>query len=161
MSFLSFLRRATATTLLLTLPNLALAGDFMIKNPYVRSSSATAVTGAAFMTIMNNTGQDDRLIAAHTGNAKRVELHTHAEDANGVMKMSEIEGGIAIPAGEMHMLKRGGDHVMLMGVTAPLVQGEEIELTLTFESAGEVTVTVPIDHERKAEHGSKNHSATN
>ncbi|MGB7241499.1 MAG: copper chaperone PCu(A)C [Sulfitobacter sp.] len=160
MSFLSFTRKITATALFLALPGLALAGDLTIKDPYVRSSSATAVTGAAFMMIMNGSDTEDRLIAAKTGAAKRVELHTHTEDANGVMKMTEIEGGIVIPAGEMHALQRGGDHVMLMGVTEALVQGEEIELTLTFEKAGDVTITVPVDHTRKAKHGQA-HSATN
>ncbi|KIN61851.1 Copper(I)-binding protein [Sulfitobacter noctilucicola] len=146
-----------ATALSLTATSL-FAGDIMVKDPYVRSSMATSVTGAAFMTLMNHGDTDDRLIGASTDVAKRVELHTHIEDANGVMKMTEIEGGIPVPAGGMHVLERGGDHVMLMGLTSPLVQGEELAVTLTFEKAGEMEVTIPVDHERKPEHGAMGHS---
>ena len=152
-------RHFTAGAAALVLSATALiAGDIMIKDAYVRSSTPSSKSGAAFLMLMNHSDSDDRLIAARTDVAKRVELHTHQEDANGVMKMMEIEGGIALPAGGMHALKRGGDHIMLMGLTAPLVQGEEITMTLTFEHAGEVEVSIPVDRERKANHGSMDHS---
>lgn len=154
MTFTRLISAAIAATILAT--TAAYAGEITIKDPYVRSSTPTSKTGAAFMTVMNDTDSDDRLIAATSDVAGRVELHTHIEDANGVMKMTEIEGGIAIAAGEMHVLKRGGDHVMFMGLTGPLEQGSEITVTLTFEKAGDVEVQIPVDHERKPDHGTMN-----
>jgi hypothetical protein len=62
--------------------------------------------------------------------------------------MREVEGGIPLPAGETVMLERGGLHVMLMGLTAPLEDGADVDLTLVFETAGEVAVTVPVDRNR-------------
>ena len=47
------------------------------------------------------------LISASSDIAERVELHTHIEDANGVMRMVEIEDGFAMEAGETIMLQRG------------------------------------------------------
>ncbi|MGC1495395.1 MAG: copper chaperone PCu(A)C [Sulfitobacter sp.] len=135
----------------------AFAGDIMIKDPYARSSTANSKSGAAFMMLMNQTDSDDRLIAAASDVSGRVELHTHKEDANGVMKMTEIEDGIPIAAGEMHAMKRGGDHVMFMGLNGPLVQGSEITVTLTFEKAGDIEVKIPVDHERKPDHGAMSH----
>ncbi|MFT6675126.1 MAG: copper(I)-binding protein [Sulfitobacter sp.] len=155
MKMTRFITAATAACFLLTAP--AFAGDIMVKDPYVRSSTKTSVTGAAFMTLMNHSDQDDRLIGASSDVAKRVELHSHTEDANGVMKMGEIEGGIALPAGAMHMLERGGDHVMFMGLNRPLVQGDEITVTLTFEKAGDMEIKIPVDHERKPAHGAMSH----
>lgn len=134
------------------------AGDIMVKDAYVRSSTPNSKTGAAFLMLMNTGDADDRLIAASSDVAKRVELHTHKEISDGVMQMIEIEGGITVPAGGMHMLQRGGDHVMFMGLTAPLVQGEDVTVTLTFEKAGNVDVVIPIDHERKPDHGAMKHS---
>ncbi|MEL7092015.1 MAG: copper chaperone PCu(A)C [Pseudomonadota bacterium] len=131
--------------------------DMMIMDPYARSASPVAKSGAAFMVLHNMSDTDDRLIAASTDAAARVELHTHIENDDGVMQMREVEGGFAIAAGEKHMLARGGDHVMLMGLTGPLAQGAEIEVTLTFEQAGDVTVTIPVDNERKAAHGGHGH----
>ena len=124
----------------------------------MRSSTPSSKTGAAFLMLMNHGDADDRLIAAETEVANRVELHTHKEDDNGVMKMMEVEEGFVVPAGGMHHLKRGGDHIMLMGLTRPLEQGEEIAVTLTFEQAGEVEVIIPVDRERKPDHGGAGHS---
>lgn len=149
-----FAAHAAAFTFLATS---AFAGDLMVKDPYVRSSTPSSVTGAAFFMLMNHGEQDDRLIAASSDVASRVELHTHTEDTNGVMRMGEIEGGIPLPAGGMHHLKRGGDHVMFMGLTEPLVQGEEITVTLTFEKAGDLTVQIPVDHKRKPQHDGMDH----
>ena len=150
MTLTRFFSAAIAATFFATS---AFAGDIMIKDPYVRSSTPTSKTGAAFMTVMNQTDSDDRLIGAASDVAGRVELHTHLEDANGVMKMTEIEGGIPIAAGRMHELKRGGDHVMFMGLNGSLEQGSEITVTLTFENAGDVVVQIPVDHDRKPDHG--------
>lgn len=135
-----------------------LAGDIMVNDPYMRSSTPSSVTGAAFLVLMNHGDKDDRLIAASADVAKRIELHTHLEDDNGVMKMLEVKEGFAIPAGGMHHLKRGGDHIMLMGLTRPLEQGENIPVTLTFEKAGDVEVMIPVDRERKPAHGAMDHS---
>lgn len=136
----------------------ALADGLMIKDAYVRSSTPTSKTGAAFFQIMNHGDQADRLIGVQSDVARRVELHTHIEDANGVMKMREVEAGFPIPAGGMHALERGGDHVMFMGLTQSLEQGSEITVTLTFEKAGEMVVRIPVDHARKTTGGHGSHA---
>jgi len=132
----------------------ALAGDIShirIDDAYARASNTMA--GAAFMRITNTSDTDDRLIAVFADVSERVELHTHIEDANGVMRMIEVKDGFAIPAGGTHRLERGGDHIMFMGLKAPFEQGGTIDVTFTFEEAGDVTVEVPIDLERMDGHG--------
>lgn len=144
------------TTLALTLPALA---DIEVKDAYARSSGPMAMAGAAFMEIVNTGDEDDQLIAVSVGVAKKVELHTHIAGDDGVMKMREVDGGFTIPAGGSHMLKRGGDHVMFMGLTESFDQGKVIPVTLVFEKAGEVTVEVPVDLERQdaMDHGKMDH----
>jgi len=63
--------------------------------------------------------------------------------------MLHVEEGFAVPAGETLMLARGGKHVMLMGLTAPLENGATVPLTLTFEKAGDITIDVVVDRDRK------------
>lgn len=157
MSFKSTFLAAAAA---LSLATVAFAGDtIMVGDPYARSSTSKSTSGAAFMVLKNTGTQDDRLIGARADIAKRVELHTHIEDANGVMQMIHIEGGIPLPAGQEHGLKRGGDHVMFMGLTQALEQGDTISLTLTFEKAGDVTIEVPVDQTRKpGQHGKMHNS---
>jgi copper(I)-binding protein len=60
---------------------------------------------------------------------------------NGVMKMRQIDDGIAIPPGKTVQLAPGGFHVMLIGLKAPLNADENYQVTLTFEKAGKVNLT--------------------
>ena len=137
---------ATAMTLF-ALP--LMAQDIKIVDAYARASAMMSKSGAAFMVIENHGAADDRLVAAASDVAELVELHTHKEDANGVMQMVKVEEGFAIPAHGSHALARGGDHVMLLGLTRQLNDGDTMALTLTFEKAGEVKVDVPVDLQRK------------
>lgn len=126
------------------------AAEIVVKDAYARSSNAMA--GAAFMAIENTGPEDDRLIGAASDAAQRVELHTHRDMGGGVMKMLHVEEGFALPAGETHMLMRGGDHVMFMGLNGAMEQGDTVTVTLTFEKAREQVVEIPVDLERKPDH---------
>ena len=135
------------------LPALALAltaspvlAEIEIEDPYARASNPMA--GAAFMVIRNTGEADDRLLSVSSEAAKRVELHTHSESDNGIMKMHHVEEGFPIPAGGAYPLERGGDHVMFMGLTEPFEAGDTVSVTLHFEHAGEVALDIPVDLER-------------
>ena len=125
------------------------ADGIMIHDAYARSAGKMAKAGAAFFMIKNETYWDDRLIDVKSTAAKKVELHTHVDQGGGVMKMVHVEDGFAIPAGGMHMLKRGGDHVMFMGLNSAWEQGDLLPLTLVFEKAGEIDLDVQVDLERQ------------
>ncbi len=60
-----------------------------------------------------------------------------------MMTMQPVDS-VPVPAGETVELKPGGYHVMLLDVQKELVPGDTIEVTLTFELAGEVTVTAEV-----------------
>lgn len=127
----------------------AFAGpQISIEDAYARAAGMNAMAGAAFMRIVNNGDEDDRLVAARSDIAKRVELHTHIEGENGVMQMTEVPEGWVIPAGGEHVLKRGGDHVMFMGLNQALNQGDTVAVTLVFEKSGEIPVEIPVDLKR-------------
>jgi len=139
------------SSLVLALPTLA--ADIMVQDPYARANGKTAKAGAAFMQIMNSGAEDDRLIGAASDIARKVELHTHNIDDNGVARMMHVPEGFVIPAGGMHSLQRGGDHVMFMGLNQTMDHGKIVTVTLTFEKAGDVVVEIPVDLERMPAHG--------
>lgn len=143
---------AGAVALASVLPAFA---EITIEDAYARSASPMAKSGAAFMMIKNS-GEADRLIAASSDAAARTELHTHLEGENGVMRMVHVEEGFELPADGMIAMQRGGKHVMLMGLNAPMEQGATVTVTLTFEKTGDVVVEVPVDLERQ-DHGGMNH----
>jgi len=117
--------------------------SIVVEDPYARATPAGALSGAVYMTLDNKTDAADRLIGASSNVAAQVQIHEMSM-ANGVMQMRQIANGLPIPAGESIVLKPGGYHVMLIGLRQRLTAGESLPLTLTFEKAGNISVTVPI-----------------
>ncbi|TPE51438.1 copper chaperone PCu(A)C [Amaricoccus solimangrovi] len=110
---------------------------------FTRATRPGAPVAGGFMVITNATGRDDRLVGARSPAAGVTQLHEMAM-AEGVMRMRELAQGLPIPAGATVALRPGGYHVMFMDLKAPLVEGARIEVTLTFERAGEVTVPLAV-----------------
>lgn len=155
-----------AATLALTAAFPALAhttGGMQVKGAY---ATATPQAGAVYFTIENHSPGDDRVVSATTEVAGKAELHTSKADANGVMRMAPIDGGITVPQGEKHELAPGADHLMLMDLKQKLRPGDTFPLTVTFETFGPVTVEVTVvkpgesapaeDHSAHTGHGTTN-----
>jgi len=120
-----------------------------VTDAWARSSSAMASAGAAYATITNTGSTADALIGASSPAAATVEVHETvaigSPDASGggMMGMQPV-ARVEIPAGGSLQLKPGGYHVMLIGLVKDLKAGDTIDLTLTFEKAGEITVTAQV-----------------
>ena len=132
-------------------------GALTIASAWARPSIGKHSNSAAYM-LIKNTGAADRLMAASTAQAGKVELHTHIQDGD-IMRMRKIVGGVAIPAQGSLALKPGGHHVMIMKLKTPLLKGSMLPLSLTFEKAGTVTVhaTVSMQAVGTGHHGMKGH----
>jgi copper(I)-binding protein len=120
------------------------ASDIEITDQTLLVSGPMAKSAAAFMTITNAAHVDDLLISVTSDASKKTEIHTHIMSDDGIMQMRHVPGGLGIPAQGEHVLERGGDHVMFMGLVKPLRDGDAVELTLIFENAGEVQITLPV-----------------
>lgn len=140
-----------------------------IFSAWARTSPANVKRGAAYMRIENTTADKLLTAAVDSSVAGKAEIHEVVPDtsmssmpptsddhsdhgsmpgmgstpANMPMKMQEVEF-IEIPANHVVELKPGGYHVMLLDLAKPLEKGQSFELTLTFEKAGDVKVTVPV-----------------
>jgi copper(I)-binding protein len=112
-----------------------------ITNAWARATAPGVDVGAVYMTIEGGAGSD-RLLAGSTTRAAMVHLHA-VEEQDGIAKMRPIEA-VDVPAGQRVELAPKGTHVMLMGLDKPLAAGESFPLTLSFEKAGELTVTVAV-----------------
>lgn len=132
------------------------AGELEVSGAWARNSPMVATAGAVYLEITNGGEADDALTAASVDAsvAGEVEIHETVAtmpsdggmgDASGeaMMEMRPVDE-IAIPAGETVALEPGGYHIMLVELAEPLEVGDEIELTLTFEEAGEVVVTAEV-----------------
>lgn len=119
-----------------TLMNLA------IGQPWSRALPPTAQTGAVFVTI-HNQGPDERLLAASSPIANKVELHTHLMQGD-LMQMVQVESIEIIGHGGQQQLKPGGYHIMLIGLQQQLREGERFPLRLSFANSGEIELQVEV-----------------
>jgi periplasmic copper chaperone A len=137
----------TAVTLPL-LANAALADDYKlgtleISQPWTRATPKGAETGAGYLTVKNTGSEPDRLISATLSDATTADLHQMTME-NGVMKMREIPDGIQIKPGETVTLKPNEYHIMFKGLKQPLVKGQTVAGSLTFERAGSINVEFQV-----------------
>ena len=140
-----------------------------VSDPWARESTSVQDAGAAYFTV-NAGAEGDTLLSVSVDSsvAAMAELHevvevemstttmgdmssTTMEGMGGETTMGGITGmamqpveSVAIPANGSLEFKPGSYHVMLMGLTAPLEVGNTFDLTLHFEKAGDVTVTVEV-----------------
>lgn len=112
-----------------------------IKDAWVRAPMGAGAPGAAYMTIVGGSS-DDALIGVSSPISPDVQMHETVMKDN-QMAMQQVQQ-FAIPANSTFELKSGGNHIMLMGITQELKEGDTVELRLTFESAGEIVVQAPV-----------------
>ena len=130
-------------------------GQIEVDDLWVRASAPGQSNGAGYMDIDNDAKAEDRLLSVTSDAAERVELHT-VQTENGVSKMRQVEGGIALPADTEVKLSPGGYHVMFIKLKAPFKDGATVPATLKFEKAGEVAVqfkVMPASHNPGMSHG--------
>ncbi len=120
------------------------APALQVTGAYASVPRPNAPSGAVYMTIENPTATDDRLLSVSASVAAKAMLHTSSLSADGMMQMLDLSEGLPIPAKGTTTLARGADHVMLMGLSRPLADGDRFTLDLTFETAGKVVVIVTV-----------------
>ncbi|REJ04147.1 copper chaperone PCu(A)C [Microbacterium bovistercoris] len=99
---------------------------------------------AVFGTLVNKGGDDTTVVSAQTEAAEMTELHETVQNDAGEMTMRPIEGGLPLAHDAKAVLEPGGDHIMLMGLTAPLKAGDEVTVTLTFSDDSTYEFTAPV-----------------
>ncbi len=124
-----------------------------ISEAYARAASPNAKSGAIFFIIENGTDVEVLLSGVKTDVAKRAELHVHKENKNGVMSMMKIEGGLKIAPKSALIFKRGGQHIMLMGLKQSLENGTIIPIELVFQDKS-AQLKITVDNDRPIEHSS-------
>lgn len=115
------------------------AGALTVTDPWVKATD-TDMTGV-FASIENTSGHDVVIESATVEGASMTELHETIVQSDGSSLMQPVEGGFAIADGETLTLEPGGNHIMPMGLEAPIEPGDEVAVTLTLDDGTEVDFT--------------------
>ncbi len=94
----------------------------------------TGPSGAIYLELHNSTEKDRTLIEAKVCGTicDHAELHTHIHEGD-IKRMRPIKD-IVIKSGETKSFQPGGLHIMLMGLKAPLREGQKVPITLVFDN---------------------------
>ncbi|WP_038177469.1 MULTISPECIES: copper chaperone PCu(A)C [Vibrio] len=126
--------------------------DIMAHNAYARATPPNAPTSAVFVEILNQGDKDRYIVSASTPAAGKVELHDVITEGD-VMKMRQIER-IEVPSKGKAILKPGSLHIMLFDLKQAFVEGEQIDVEITFANGEQQTFSAPI---KKVMSGMKHH----
>ncbi len=142
-------RTFLAAAILSLMPTLAMAHDFVsdsvhIDHPWTRPTPPGSPMGAGYLTITNTGDSEITLSGATTPRAAEVSIHESIMH-DGMMSMQPLKAGLAIPAGKTVELKPHSYHLMLEQLTGPLKEGESVPLTLQFDGASAVEVTLKVE----------------
>jgi copper(I)-binding protein len=118
-------------------------GDLVISQAWSRATPGGAKIGGGYLTIENRGPTPDRLIHCSGDIAGKVEVHEMSMK-NGVMTMRPLDNGLTIEAGKTVKLAPGGFHLMLFDLKSPLKQGDKVPITLEFEKAGKVMISLDV-----------------
>ncbi len=119
-------------------------GSIEVVGPWARASLSTTAEGGGFFTLTNKGVAPDRLIAASSPVAERVEIHAITVVGD-ELRMREREGGLALPPDTTLTLKPRGYHLLLTGLKAPLEPGSQAPVTLAFENAGKMDIELAVE----------------
>jgi copper(I)-binding protein len=119
------------------------AGDLVITQAWSRATPGGAKVGGGYLTIENKGSAPDRLIGGSADVADKIQVHEMAMK-NGVMTMRPLDKGLVIEPGKTVKLAPGGYHLMLFDLKSPLKQGDKLPVTLEFEKAGKVSLSLDV-----------------
>jgi copper(I)-binding protein len=113
-----------------------------IDGAWVRPPMGADLPAAGYMTITGGT-TDDALVAAGSPVAGEVQIHETMAGGSGMTGMRPVEQ-IPVSAGATVKLEPGGYHLMLMDLTEVPAVGSTVQITLTFETAGDIVVQAEV-----------------
>jgi len=119
-------------------------GAIKIGHIWTRTTPAGATTAAIYAPFLNTGAVTDHLVSATSPWAQAVQIHTVLTSDTG-MKMMQKQDELELPPNQPVALRPGGAHLMAIGLRQPLQAGDKMPLTLTFETAGSITVDVMVE----------------
>jgi copper(I)-binding protein len=108
------------------------AGGLVVRDAWVRESTASRTTSSGYFTIDNRTDTPLALVRVSLEGVRDAQMHAVVEQ-QGRAGMRPL-AAIPIPARGSVSLAPGGAHVMLLEVARPLRAGTSVEMTLRFDN---------------------------
>lgn len=128
-------------------------GDLEVIHAWARATEGP--DGQVFMEIHNEGSADDQLLEARFEGAEAVEIHGVTFEAG---QTSSVElGPVKIPGAARFDLEPNGVFLKLIGLEAPLKQGQDFDMVISFREAGAAQIEVEIEAPDAMQHSHAGH----
>lgn len=117
-------------------------GVLSVVDPWVRATPPGASSAAAYLEIVNDGERSAALVSVTSAVAARIELH-ETRVVDGVARMRPIPR-LVVPAHGSMRAEPAGLHVMLVGLSTPLLSGQEVPITFVFEGDRRIEATLRV-----------------
>ena len=117
------------------------AGNLVVAQPWSPPTPPVAGVGALYFSVANGGSKADLLLSVTSPVARKIEFH-ESRTLQGSIQMRAV-ASVECPPGTTH-ISPGGLHVMLLGLSQPLMAGMTFPASLHFRDAGVVTVQVLV-----------------
>ena len=115
-----------------------------ISDAYSREPADGQTRGVVYGVVSNPNDTDITVTAATSSASENVELHETLVDDSGSMSMQERSDGFVIPANGEFTFEPGGPHVMLLDIDAATFPTDEVDVTLVFDGADDLSFTAEV-----------------
>ncbi|WP_158938132.1 copper chaperone PCu(A)C [Burkholderia sp. S171] len=120
------------------------ANHVVAEHAWARATVEGADVGVVYMSIVNEGPASDALVSVSSPVSRVAQVHENRVDAQGMTEMRALDR-VEIPAHARIDLKPTALHVMLVDLKKPLIYKSTFPITLVFERAGVVSVTVIVE----------------
>ncbi len=121
---------------------LVLSAEVEVNQAWVRLMPPGSHMTAAYLAIENHSDNALTLQSVSSIAAKDCSIHQTVNE-DGVSRMHQLEG-IKLPSNETVVMQPGGIHIMLMGISRPLIKGDKFPMKLKFSDGTEQDIQLDI-----------------
>jgi copper(I)-binding protein len=118
-------------------------GDITVEQAWARVVPGGARTGAVYLTIHRKSASDDLLLAVDSPAAKTTAVH-ESRTVDGIASMVPLPLGVPMPSHSEVVMRPGGLHIMLTGLSDDMKPGSTLPVRMVFQEAGSLDLEVPI-----------------
>lgn len=115
-----------------------LVSGFAIEKAWIRIPPKGAKVTAAYFSIQNESGKEEKILKLTSDFANRLEMHT-VEEVDSMIQMKKMEF-LVLPQNEKVLFETNGKHLMVYEIHRALQEGEIFLIHFEMESGKKISV---------------------
>ena len=135
--------RGAVVAMILALASCGGGGGLSVADAWARPNPEVVDRAAIYLSIVNDGDTEDAVVGASSEECDAIETHETVESGD-IAEMRPLDE-IVLPAGRAVEMQPGGLHLMCVGITEALVEGDAFDLELEMRSGSLLQASVVVE----------------